>query len=135
VKTAARAAAATATLMHYRCSPQKARLVVDQIRGKAVNEALGLLRSSPKVASRAIEKLLRSAVANADQSPEKVDVDRLYVGEIQVGPGPTLKRVRGRAFGRAFRILHRSCHISLALQAKPTTAEPRGKGAAAQGSS
>ncbi len=129
------ATAATATLRHYRCSPQKVRLVVDQIRGKAVNEALGLLRSSPKAASRAIEKLVRSAVANADQSPEKVDVDRLYVGEIQVGPGPTLKRFRGRAFGRAFRILHRSCHISLALQAKPEAIEPQAKGAAAKGSS
>ena len=110
--------AAKATLRYYRCSPQKARLVVDQIRGKGVNEALNLLTFSPKVASKAIEKLLRSAVANAEQASERMDIDSLYVGEVYVGPGPTYKRFRGRAFGRAFRVLHRTCHITLALNSK-----------------
>src|SRR5437867_10268148 len=109
---------AQATLMHHRGSAQKARLVLDQIRGRNVNDALGLLRFSPKVASNPLEKLLRSAVANAERSEEKVDVDTLYVAEAYAGPGPTLKRFRGRAFGRAFRILHRSCHITLKLKAK-----------------
>jgi len=116
---------AEATLRYYRCSPQKARLVVDQIRGKNVNDALGLLRFSPKGSSRAIEKLLRSAVANAEHTAEKMDVDTLYVGEAFVGPGPTYKRFRGRAFGRAFRILHRTCHITLKLSAPGHVAEAK----------
>jgi large subunit ribosomal protein L22 len=109
---------AQATLRYHRGSAQKARLVIDQIRGRNVNDALGLLRYSPKSASRAIEKLLSSAVANAGQAGEKVDVDTLFVGEAYVGPGPSFKRVRGRAFGRAFRILHRTCHITVKLRAK-----------------
>jgi len=100
-----------ATLKHHRCSAQKVRLVVDQIRGKNVNRALSLLYLSPKSVSRPIEKLLRSAVANAEKAEERVDVDVLYVGEVYVGQGPTFKRSRGRAFGRAFRIRHRSCFL------------------------
>src|SRR5437867_8317715 len=118
---------AQATLMHHRGSAQKARLVLDQIRGRNVNDALGLLRFSPKVASNPLEKLLRSAVANAERAEEKVDVDTLYVAEAQAGPGPSLKRFRGRAFGRAFRVLHRSCHITLRLKAKPAPEEARVK--------
>ncbi len=108
-------AVSSATLRHHRGSPQKARLVIDQIRGRNVNEALTILRHSPKIASRAVEKLLRSAVANAEKGEERVDADTLRVGEAQVGPGPSLKRFRGRAFGRAFQILHRTCHITLRL--------------------
>jgi len=119
---------AQATLRYHRGSPQKARLVIDQIRGRNVNDALGLLKHSPKVASRAIEKLLSSAVANAGQAGEKVDVDTLFVGEAYVGPGPSFKRVRGRAFGRAFRIIHRTCHITVKLRAK---AAPMARAAAA----
>jgi len=111
---------AEATLKYHRCSAQKARLVVDQIRGRRVNDALALLQNSPKGASTAIEKLVKSAVANAGRSGERrVDVDALFVGEAQVGPGPSLKRFRGRAFGRAFQILHRSCHITVKLMAPP----------------
>lgn len=111
---------AEATLRYHRCSAQKARLVVDQIRGRRVNDALALLRFSPKAASGAIEKLVKSAVANAGKAGErKVDVDALYVGEAQVGPGPSFKRFRGRAFGRAFPVLHRSCHITVKLMAPP----------------
>jgi len=124
-KSGAPPSVAEATLRYYRCSPQKARLVVDQIRGKNVNQALGLLRFSPKGSSRAIEKLLRSAVANAEHAAEKVDVDTLRVGEVFVGPGPTYKRFRGRAFGRAFRILHRTCHITLRLSAPGYVEEPK----------
>ncbi len=125
VSSGARNSVAEATLRYYRCSPQKARLVVDQIRGKNVNDALGLLRFSPKGSSRAIEKLLRSAVANAEHTTEKMDVDTLFVGEAFVGPGPTYKRFRGRAFGRAFRILHRTCHITLRLSAPGHVAEAK----------
>ena len=104
---------AQATLRYHRGSAQKARLVLDQIRGRNVNDALGLLRFSPKVASGPIEKLLKSAVANIMNIPDQ------QVGkESYAGPGPTLKRFRGRAFGRAFRILHRSCHITVKLKAK-----------------
>ena len=107
-----------ATLRHHRGSAQKMRLVIDQIRGRNVDEALGLLRCSAKEVARPIEKLLRSAVANATSAEEKRDVDTLFVGEAYVGPGPSLKRVRGRAFGRAFRILHRTCHVTLKLSAR-----------------
>ena len=127
-----RAPVAMATLRYFRCSPQKARLVVDQIRGRNVNEALVVLRHSPKAASRAIEKLVRSAVANAAQAPEKVDVDTLMVGEAQVGPGPSFKRFRGRAFGRAFQILHRTCHVTVKLTG-PRRAEPAVAAAPAAG--
>ena len=86
--------------------------------GIGADEALGLLRCSAKEVARPIEKLLRSAVANAASAEEKRDVDTLFVGEAYVGPGPSLKRVRGRAFGRAFRILHRTCHVTLKLSAR-----------------
>lgn len=120
-------AISSATLRHHRGSPQKARLVIDQIRGKNVNDALTILRHSPKIASRAVEKLLRSAVANAETGEERVDADTLRVGEAQVGPGPSLKRFRGRAFGRAFQILHRTCHITLRLVGPIPQETPRTK--------
>ncbi len=99
-------------------SPQKVRLVVDQIRGKPVGEALSFLRFSPKMAARDVEKVLKSAVANAEQREERVDVDRLRVSRAYVDPGPTLKRVRFRAMGRIFRISKRSCHVTLELDVK-----------------
>lgn len=111
-----------ATLRHHRGSAQKMRLVIDQIRGRNVDEALGLLQCSAKEVARPIAKLLRSAVANAVSAEEKRDVDTLFVGEAYVGPGPSLKRVRGRAFGRAFRILHRTCHVTLKLSARKQSA-------------
>jgi len=132
-KAGLEAPVAQATLRYHRGSAQKARLVIDQIRGRGVNDALGLLHFSPKSASRAIEKLLKSAVANASQGGEKIDIDTLYVGEAYVGPGPSFRRARGRAFGRAFRILHRTCHITVRLKAKAMAAPPvsRRAGAAA----
>ncbi|MFQ5701666.1 MAG: 50S ribosomal protein L22 [Acidobacteriota bacterium] len=117
-----------ATLKYYRCSPQKARLVADQIRGLDVNGAMSLLQLSPKAVARPMEKLLRSVVANAEAGEERIDVDTLYVGEVFVGQGPTFKRFRGRAFGRAFMILHRTCHITIKLFG------PRGETAPAQAS-
>jgi large subunit ribosomal protein L22 len=89
--------------------------VVNQIRGKRVEEALSILRFSPKMAARDLEKLLKSAVANAEQREERIDVDRLHVSRAAVDPGPTLKRARFRAMGRVFQILKRSCHVSLEL--------------------
>ncbi len=128
--------ASSAMLRYYRCSPQKAKLVVDQIRGRNVNAALALLRHSPKAASRAIGKLLKSAVANAEKGgSQRVDIDSLFVAEAWVGPGPSLTRSRGRAFGRAFPIKHRMCHIRLRLAAKMAQDEavPVGRADAAEG--
>jgi large subunit ribosomal protein L22 len=107
-----------ARLRYLRCSPQKARLVVDQIRGKGIGEALSLLRYSPKAVARDLEKLLRSAVANAQQGEERVDVDRLYLARAYVDSGPTEKRIRHRAMGRVFRILKRRCHVTFQLDAR-----------------
>ena len=106
---------AKAKLRYLGTSPQKVRLVVDQIRGQGVEDALALLRFSPKAVARDLERLLKSAVANAEQRPEKVDVDLLRVARAAVDPGPTQKRVRFRAMGRAFRIHKRSCHVTLEL--------------------
>jgi large subunit ribosomal protein L22 len=104
-----------ATLRHLRSSPQKVRLVVDQIRGKKVERALEVLRFSPKAVSEDLEKLLKSAIANAEQREERVDVDDLVVRAARVDAGPTQKRVRFRAMGRVFRILKRSSHVTLEL--------------------
>ncbi len=106
---------AKATLKHLKSSPQKVRLVVDQIRGKGVEDALRTLQLSPKAVSRDVEKLLKSAVANAEQREERVDVDDLWVRHASVDTGPTQKRVRYRAMGRIFRILKRSSHVTLEL--------------------
>ena len=99
---------------HIRMSPQKARLVADLVRGRAVSEALSILQYTPKSASQHVYKLISSAVANAG-SREGVDVDTLYVKEICVDQGPTLKRFRARAMGRGSRILKRTCHIRVVL--------------------
>jgi len=125
-----------ATLRHFGTSPQKVRLVVDQIRGKGVEEALGLLRFSPKASARELERLLKSAVANAEQREERVDVDALRISRAFVDPGPTQKRIRFRSMGRAFRIHKRACHVTFELDLKGRAAQPaapagKSKGAAA----
>ncbi len=107
-----------ATMRYLRSSPQKTRLVVDQIRGLDVNEALADLGESRKSVARDVSKLLRSAVANAQKGDQRVDADTLYVSRAWVDAGPSLKRIRPATFGRAFRILHRTCHITLELEAK-----------------
>ena len=100
-------------------SPQKFRLVVDQIRGCTVPDALGLLQLSKKRASKPIETLLRSAVANAEDLHPEVDVDELYVHEAFVDPGPSLPmRIRPQPMGRAYPIIKRTSHVTVKLAEK-----------------
>lgn len=103
-----------ARLKGARMSAQKARLVADQIRGKAVEEALLLLTYSPKKGAALIKKVLNSAIANAEHN-EGADVDELKVSTICVDEGVTMKRIMPRAKGRADRILKRSCHITITV--------------------
>ncbi|WP_446009865.1 50S ribosomal protein L22 [Candidatus Electrothrix sp.] len=103
-----------AVAKYIRISPQKARLVADVVRGKDVDTALTTLRFMPKKAARIISKVLGSAVANAEQA-ETIDVDTLYIKEIQINGGPMLKRFRPRAMGRATRILKRTSHITVVV--------------------
>jgi large subunit ribosomal protein L22 len=103
-----------AKLRYLRMSPQKVRLVVDLVRGKNVGEALEILEFVNKAAARPVLKLIKSAVANASQN-ESIDVDTLYVKNIYVDAGPTLKRMMFRAMGRANRILKRTSHIIVVL--------------------
>lgn len=105
---------AKAVVRNIRISPQKARLVADLIRGQQVETALNTLRFMPKKGARLLKKALESAVANASQN-EAIDVDTLYVKKVFVDGGPTLKRIRPRAMGRATRILKRSSHITVVL--------------------
>jgi large subunit ribosomal protein L22 len=102
-----------AKLRFTRIAPRKARLVADLIRGKTSEEALNILTFTPKAAARIVVKLLKSAIANADQ--KKIDVDRLYVKTIAVDQGPTMKRFMPRAMGRATPIRKRTCHITIVL--------------------
>jgi large subunit ribosomal protein L22 len=99
-----------------RVSPRKARLVVDQIRGRSVPEARTILAFSTRAAARDVEKVLRSAVANAEMNPHRQwNGDDLYVKAAYVDEGPTLKRWRARARGRVNRIMKRTCHITIKL--------------------
>jgi len=102
-------------LRYVGTSAQKARLVVDLIRGRRVEEALGTLRFTPKAVAREILKALDSAVANARVKRPEVDVDRLVVGTAFVDGGPSLKRIRPAPMGRAFRVQKRMCHVTLGL--------------------
>ena len=97
-----------------RTSAQKARLVADQVRGLPVDRALNLLAFSPKKAAELIKKVLESAVANAEHN-EGADIDTLKVKTIMVGEGPSLKRIRARAKGRADRIVKRTAHITVVV--------------------
>lgn len=107
-----------ARLRYVQASPQKVRLVADQIRGKDVQEAANLLRLSPKAAARHVDKLLKSAIANAENREEGVDIDRLYVKRVFVDRGPMLKRLQAAPMGRAFRILKRQSHITITLDTR-----------------
>ena len=105
-----------ATSRFIRMSPQKARLVVDLIRGKNVNEALMTLKFTNKPKStREIEKVVKSAVANATQKNENVDVDNLFVEVCFINEGPRLKRIRPAPMGRAYRYQRRTSHITIQL--------------------
>jgi len=106
-------------LRYMGTSAQKARLVVDLLRGRPVEEALTSLRLTPKAAARDILKALESAVANARVKKPDVDVDRLFVMTAFVDGGPSLKRIRPAPMGRAFRIQKRMCHVTLGLGEKP----------------
>jgi large subunit ribosomal protein L22 len=105
---------AKAVAKYIRISPQKARLVADAVRGKDVENAITTLRFMPKKAAGILRKVLESAVANAEQT-ETIDVDTLYVKEIQINGGPMLKRFRPRAMGRAGKILKRTSHITVVV--------------------
>lgn len=106
---------AKATAKYVKGSPQKARLVIDLIRGKKVEEALGILQVCRKRAARPIEKVLRSAVANAEQKSSTVGVEDLFITEACVDLGPTKwrRRVRPAPMGRAYRQMRRQSHISI----------------------
>lgn len=99
---------------YIRISPQKCRLVADQIRNQPVGKALEILEYSPKKASLSIRKTLESAIANAEHN-NGLDIDELYVRQIYVDKGPTLKRFRPRAKGRAGKILKQTSHITVSV--------------------
>jgi large subunit ribosomal protein L22 len=105
---------AKAKLRFLRIAPRKVRLVADLIRGKQVEDALNILQFTNKRSSQPLAKLLKSAVANADQK-QGVNVDRLYVETLMVDGGPLIKRFMPRAMGRATPILHRTSHVTLTL--------------------
>lgn len=109
--------AATATARMIRVAPRKVRLVVDLIRGKKVGEALSILRFSTQGSSDAVEKVLMSAIANAEHNYD-MDVEDLIVSEAYVNEGPTLKRFRPRAKGSASPINKRTSHITIVVSEK-----------------
>ena len=104
-----------ATMKYVRTSPRKMRRVVDLIRGEHVQEARRILRFSGLGASNDIEKLLNSAIANAEQKEAQLDVDELVVRKIFVDKGPQERRIRPAPMGRAFRVLHRKSHLTIEL--------------------
>ncbi len=106
---------ARAKVSYARISSRKVKTVIDLIRNKNVGEALAILKFTPKAASPIVEKLVNSAIANAENN-HGMDVEKLYVAEIFANQGPTLKRVMPRAQGRAFRIRKRTSHITVVLK-------------------
>ena len=104
---------ATATLRYLKGSPQKIRLIVDLVRGKKVEEALQILRFTKRSAAKDLEKLLRSAIANAENKENAPDVDELVVSKIYVNEGPREKRVQPAPMGRAYRIQKRKAHVTV----------------------
>ena len=104
---------ATATLRYLKASPQKVRLVADLIRGKKVDEALSILRFVKRHSAKDLEKLLRSAIANAENTESGVDTDDLVVSKIYVNEGPREKRVQPAPMGRAYRIQKRKAHVTV----------------------
>ena len=104
---------ATATLKYLKASPQKVRLVADLVRGRKVEEALAILRFTRKGCAKDLEKLLRSAVANAENKENAPDVDELIVSKIYVNEGPREKRVQPAPMGRAYRIQKRKAHVTI----------------------
>ena len=109
---------AKAEARYIRISAQKARLVVDLIRGMQAGAALSTLRAANKRIAPTVEKVLQSAIANAQNLNEDVDVDRLYVSEAKVNEGPRMKRVRPAPMGRAYRYQRRMAHIVIRVAEK-----------------
>ena len=111
---------ARAVSRFIRVSPRKARIVADLIRGKSVEEALGILALTPKKASPILRKTVLSAAANVrftDDGEHKLQNTGIFIKEIRIDEGPTLKRIRPRAQGRAFRINKRTSHINVVVEA------------------
>ena len=108
---------ASAAYKYMRISPQKARLVVDLIRGKSVSEAFSILNFTKKRVTHDVEKILRSAVSNAEQKAEHLDVDELVVSRAFVNEGPRQKRVRPAPMGRAYRYQRRTSTITVVVAA------------------
>ena len=108
-------AVATAKATYIRIAPRKVQIVLDLIRNQPAEKAMAILKYTPKAACEPLMKLLKSAMANAENN-NNMDVSRLYVAECSVNQGPTLKRVRPRAQGRAFRINKKTSHITLVLK-------------------
>jgi large subunit ribosomal protein L22 len=114
---------AKAEARYIRVSPQKARLVVDLIRGRKAGDAINTLRSTNKRIAPAVEKVLQSAIANAQDRFEDVDVDQLVVSEAYVNDGPRMKRIRPAPMGRAYRYQRRLAHIVVKVADKGEEAE------------
>ena len=108
---------AKANLKYLRISPRKVKILCDLIRGKDAKTACAYIMQTPKAASEPMLKLLKSAMANAENN-HGMDVDKLYVSEVFVTPGPIMKRIRPMSHGRAFRILKRTSHITIVLKEK-----------------
>jgi large subunit ribosomal protein L22 len=133
-----------AVAKNVRIPPRKARLVVEHIRGRTVPEARTILSFTPRAAAREVEKVLRSAVANAESNPNlHWNGDELYISAAYVDEGPTIKRWRARARGRVNRILKRTCHITIkvdqlvdvqpVVQTEPSAQTPERRAQAAAG--
>ncbi len=106
---------ARAEARNIKVSPQKARLVVDLIRGRNAGEAINILRATNKRIAPAVEKVLRSAIANAENRFADVDVDKLFIAEAYVNEGPRMKRIRPAPMGRAYRYQRRMAHIAITV--------------------
>jgi large subunit ribosomal protein L22 len=109
---------AKAKAKYVRTSPRKARLVLDLIRGRNAGEAINLLRFTKKRVAREVQKVLRSAIANAEGKSETIDADQLYVSEAYAQDGPRARRIRPAPMGRAHPYQRRSCHIVVAVAEK-----------------
>ncbi len=104
-----------ASLRFLRVAPRKVRLVADEVRGRKVGDALAMLKYTPQAAAKPLAKLLRSAVANAEQKGGRVDVDALFVKTLTVDQGPKMRRFMPRAMGRAYRIEKKTSHVYVEL--------------------
>lgn len=119
---------ATATLRYLKASPQKVRLVADLVRGKKVNEAISILRFTKKTCAKDLEKLVRSAAANAENKEANLDTDDLVVSKIYVNEGPREKRVQPAPMGRAYRIQKRQAHVTVHVSDEVKAVNERSEG-------